>query len=192
MVSRSRFRPSYAGVVATIALVISMAGGAYALRVTGADVENDSLTGKDVKEKTLKAVPNARKLCGTRPNGFTRKCAIGTFVAGGWFLGPDGGYDLSMYPNEFSEARGSFFGCKPIDEVLIQRLSAGKYYVIFNPDRRNTLFAVGNVDNAYGSFDDAFISVGTAGNTSEGTAYSVEIRNSAGTPVDTPFHIYVY
>lgn len=64
--------------------------------------------------------------------------------------------------------------------------------VAFHPDRRNTLFAIGNVDNTYGNHDDAFISVGTALNTEEGTAYSVEIRNAAGTPVDTAFNIYVY
>lgn len=190
--SRRRFRPTYAGVAATLALVVSMAGGAYAIRITGADVVNDSLTGKDVNEKRLKRVPNTKKLGGVGANGYTRRCAPGTFVAGAWILGPDGGYDLSMYSTAFTEARGSFFGCKPVNRVLIQRNSAGSYFVVFKPDRHNTLFAVGNVDNTYGNFDDAFISVGTALNSSEGTGYPVEIRDDSGAGVDTPFHIYVY
>lgn len=192
MEPRPRLRPTYAGVAATLALVVSLAGGAYALRISGDDVVNDSLTGKDVKERTLKAVPNAKELGGLGAKGFTRKCGPGTLVAGAWIFGADGGYDLSTYGTAFTEAKGHFFGCKPISEVLIKRNSAGSYVVVIKPDRTNTLFAVGNVDNTYGNFDDAFISVGTALNTSEGEGHSVEIRNHAGTAVDTPFNIYLY
>ena len=192
MAAKRRFRFTYAGVTATIALIVSLSGGAYALSITGRDVVNDSLSGKDIREKTLKAVPNAKKLDGIKGKGFVRRCGQGTVVAGGWVLGPGNSYDLSTYGTTFQEASGSFWGCKPQHEVLIRRTSAGKYMVAFHPDRRNTLFAFGNVDNTYGLYDDAFISVGTALNTAEGTAYSVEIRNAAGTPVDTPFNIYVY
>ena len=192
MAEKRRFRFTYASVIATIALIVSLSGGAYALNITGRHVENNSLTGKDIREGTLKAVPNAKKLGGVKREGFVGRCGQGTVVAGGWILGPDGGYDLSLYGTTFEEAKGQFWGCRPQQEVLIQRASAGKYMVAFHPDRRNTLFAIGNVDNTYGNHDDAFISVGTAGNTEEGTAYSVEIRNAAGTAVDTPFNIYVY
>jgi len=187
-----RFRLTYASVAATIALVVSLSGGAYALSITGRQVVNDSLKGKDIKEKSLKAVPNAKKLGGIKGEGFVRRCGQGTVTASGWILGPGSSYDLSLYGGTFEEAQGMFFGCKPVQEVLIRRISAGKYQVAFHPDRRNTLFALGNVDNTYGNHDDAFISIGTALNSVEGTAYSVEIRNAAGTPVDTPFNIYVY
>jgi hypothetical protein len=41
--------------VAIVALLVALSGTAYAVeRVTGAEVENDSLTGKDVDESTLK------------------------------------------------------------------------------------------------------------------------------------------
>ena len=190
--AKRRFRFTYASVTATIALIVSLSGGAYALSITGRDVVNDSLSGKDIKEKTLKAVPNAKKLGGVKGKEFVRRCGRGTVTAGGWVLGPGFSYDLSMYGPTFQEASGSFWGCKPVQEVLIRRDSAGKYLVAFHPDRRNTLFAIGNVDNTYGGHDDAFISIGTATNTAEGTAYSVEIRNAAGTAVDTPFNIYVY
>jgi len=153
---------------------------------------NDSLKGKDIKEETLKAVPNAKKLGGIKGEGFVRRCEPGTVVAGGWVLGPGTGYDLSLYGTTFEEAQGQFFGCKPVQEVLIRRISAGKYMVAFHPDRRNTFSALGNVDNTYGNHEDAFISIGTATNSVVGAAYSVEIRNAAGTPVDTPFNIYVY
>ena len=192
MAAMRRFRLTYAGVTATIALVVALSGGAYALDITGRDVVNDSLTGKDIREKTLKAVPNAKKLGGIKGKGFVRRCGQGTVIAGGWLLGPGNSYDLSTYGTTFQEASGQFWGCKPIQEVLIKRASAGKYMVAFHPDRRNTLFAIGNVDVTYGNHDDAFINIGTALNSEEGTAYSVEIRNAAGTPVDTPFNIYVY
>jgi hypothetical protein len=190
--AKRRFRFTYASVTAIIALIISLSGGAYALSITGRDVVNDSLSGKDIREESLKAVPNAKKLGGIKGEGYVRRCGQGTVLAGGWVLGPGNSYNLSLYGPAFQEASGSFFGCKPLQEVLIKRTGAGSYMVAFHPDRRNTLFAIGNIDNVYGNHDDAFISVGAGLNTEEGTAYSVEIRNAAGTAVDTPFNIYVY
>jgi hypothetical protein len=47
-------RPTYANVVATLALVVAMGGTSYAaVKVTGKDVKNASLTGKDVKDESL-------------------------------------------------------------------------------------------------------------------------------------------
>ncbi|MGH2775342.1 MAG: hypothetical protein ACRDJT_07915 [Actinomycetota bacterium] len=137
-------------------------------------------------------MPNAKKLGGIKGQSFVRRCGQGTVIAGGWVVGPGNSYDLSTYGTSFDEAQGAFFGCKPVQEVLTRRDSAGKYMVAFHPDRRNTWVAIGNVDNTYGNHDDALISVGTALNTAVGTAYSIEIRKADGTPVDTPFSIYVY
>jgi hypothetical protein len=45
---------SYANVMATIAVFVAIGGSAYAaLKVTGKDVVNESLTGKDIKHDTL-------------------------------------------------------------------------------------------------------------------------------------------
>ncbi len=56
MIRRLRDRLSYANVLATLALFLALGGGAvYAAgQITGADVKDDSLTGKDIKESTLK------------------------------------------------------------------------------------------------------------------------------------------
>ena len=46
---------SYANVMATIAVFIALGGASYAaMRVTGKDVVNRSLTGKDIKKKSVK------------------------------------------------------------------------------------------------------------------------------------------
>ena len=47
-------RPSYASVVATLALVVALGGTSYAaVKITGKDVKNGSLSGKDVKDESL-------------------------------------------------------------------------------------------------------------------------------------------
>ena len=48
-----RFLPSPAMVVAVIALVMSLSGGAYALVITGKSIKNGSITNKDVRNRTL-------------------------------------------------------------------------------------------------------------------------------------------
>ncbi len=67
-------RPTYANVVATLALVVALGGTSYAaVQVTGKDVKNGSLSGKDVKNSSLtgkdlkkRSVPLDR-LSGTLP-----------------------------------------------------------------------------------------------------------------------------
>ena len=54
MVRRFIKRPSAAGIVAVLALVLAMGGTATAAKLfTGKDIQNKSLTGKDVKGKSL-------------------------------------------------------------------------------------------------------------------------------------------
>ena len=54
MVRRFIKRPSAAGIVAVIALVLAMGGTATAAKLfTGKDIQNKSLTGKDIKGKSL-------------------------------------------------------------------------------------------------------------------------------------------
>lgn len=62
---RTRRRPAYANVVASVALFISLAGGAYAAStapknsVTSKSVKKDALKGVDINESTLGQVPSA-------------------------------------------------------------------------------------------------------------------------------------
>ena len=54
MFSRIVKRPSAAGIIAVIALVLAMGGTATAAKLfTGKDIQNKSLTGKDMKGKTI-------------------------------------------------------------------------------------------------------------------------------------------
>ena len=54
MVRRMLKRPSAAGIVAVLALVLAMGGTATAAKlISGKDIQNKSLTGKDVKGKSL-------------------------------------------------------------------------------------------------------------------------------------------
>lgn len=50
-----RRRATYANIVATLALLLSMGGTSYAIIITGAQVKNGSLTTKDIKNRTLTA-----------------------------------------------------------------------------------------------------------------------------------------
>ena len=52
--NRSGRKLGYANVVATLALIVALSGSAYALTITGRDVQNGSLTGKDVRQHSLK------------------------------------------------------------------------------------------------------------------------------------------
>ncbi len=68
-------RLSYANVVATLALFLALGGGAYAAaHITGRDVVNRSLTGKDIKKRSvplnrLKARPRAGRRGAQGPAG---------------------------------------------------------------------------------------------------------------------------
>ena len=61
-----RHRPSFANVMSTIAVFIALGGSSYAaLKVTGKDVVNGSLTGKDIRKKSVPV----NRLSGKLPQG---------------------------------------------------------------------------------------------------------------------------
>ena len=73
-----RSRLTYANVMATIAVFVSLGGGAYAaLRITGrevvnsslrgADVRNGSLTGRDIRDRSIGTRDLARSVTRTGP-----------------------------------------------------------------------------------------------------------------------------
>ncbi len=88
MIDRLRIKLTYANVVATIALFISLGGTTYAaLELTGRDIRDGSLTGRDIrrdslggariKESRLAPVPRARnaaRLAGVPISRLLIKC----------------------------------------------------------------------------------------------------------------------
>jgi hypothetical protein len=92
VIQRLRKRLTYANVVATLAVFIALGGSSYAaLRITGRDVANNSLTYKDLRRNTLGSsriresrlgtVPranNAARLNGMRPSQFLVRCPQAT------------------------------------------------------------------------------------------------------------------
>jgi hypothetical protein len=110
-----RPRLSYANVTATLALVLATSGATYAAAalprnsVGSPQVKNDSLTGVDIKEATLKEVPNAAKLHGQTPTQlrYTAKVPSGVTLRGSW------GYDTqSAGPGDYNAyvSYGAAFG----------------------------------------------------------------------------------
>jgi hypothetical protein len=102
-----RPRLSYANVTATLALVLATSGAGYAAAavtiprnsVGSPQVRNDSLTGVDIKEGSLREVPNAGKLGGQTPVElrYTGKVPSGVTLEGNW------GYDTqSAGPGDYN------------------------------------------------------------------------------------------
>jgi hypothetical protein len=94
MPRRLRAHLTYANVMSTLAVFLALGGSAYAVAtITGRDVKDRSLTGADlkrnsigakpIKQRNLKAVANARRLNGRTANQLLIKCPDGTFPAGG-------------------------------------------------------------------------------------------------------------
>ena len=97
MLKRLRPHLSYANVMATIAVFIALGGSGYAaVKVTGRDVKNSSLTWRDlkrntlgpsrIKESRLGRVPraaNADRLNGLAAVQLLVRCPAGTFPTGG-------------------------------------------------------------------------------------------------------------
>jgi len=65
-------------IVGYLALVIATSGTAYAASITGADVVNDSLTGRDIREPTLAQVPKSL-LSGKKVSYRVTRATTGTF-----------------------------------------------------------------------------------------------------------------
>ena len=54
--------PSPAMIVACLALMVAIGGSAYAAsKINGKDIKKDTVTGKQIKEKTVKNVASAKK-----------------------------------------------------------------------------------------------------------------------------------
>jgi hypothetical protein len=82
MLESVRRKLSFANVVSLVALFTVLGGGAYAAAtITGADVVNNSLTGGDIKERTLKGVTRCPK---SAPNRVANVCFSKNFGGTSW------------------------------------------------------------------------------------------------------------
>jgi len=82
MFDRIRAKLSFANAVSLTALFVVLGGGAYAAAtITGADVVNNSLTGQDVKEGTLKGVTRCPN---SAPNRVANVCFSKSFGGTSW------------------------------------------------------------------------------------------------------------
>ena len=99
---RARRRPvlTYANVVSTLCLFIVLGGGAYAAAtIDGADlkarsvpatkIRRDALTGAEIKESTLRRVPDAAKLAGSAPSAFLRASRVASGLGNVTSTNPD-------------------------------------------------------------------------------------------------------
>jgi len=82
MLDRIRSKLCFANVISLVALFAALGGGAYAAAtITGADVVNNSLTGKDIKERSLRGVTRCPK---SAPNRIANICFSKSFQKASW------------------------------------------------------------------------------------------------------------
>jgi hypothetical protein len=82
MLDRIRAKLCFANVVSLVALFVVLGGGAYAAAtITGGDIVNNSITGVDVKERTLKGVTRCPK---SAPNRVANVCFSKSFAGTSW------------------------------------------------------------------------------------------------------------
>ena len=82
MLDRIRSKLSFANVIALVALFTALGGGAYAAAtITGADIVNNSVTGFDVRERSLRGVTRCPK---SAPNRVANVCFSKSFGAQTW------------------------------------------------------------------------------------------------------------
>jgi hypothetical protein len=124
-------RPSPGLVVATVALVLALAGGAYAAAtITGADIVNNSVTSKDIRNRSLRGKD-------VRNNALTgrqiRESSLGQ-VPSAADADTLGGQPPSAYQPDWAVVAGAATGATVLassDGVSAIRNGAGSYTVAF-------------------------------------------------------------
>ena len=161
--------------------------------VDGANVAANSLTGSDIDESALGAVPtatNATNLGGQPATEYTRKCQEGA-VAGHVVI-----YNPTTIPTTFTDAEATghtvnAYNCTG-GAINVRRTSAGQYDVQFVGQEYLGRTAVVSVESGYGR-DDAFATAGFTFHYGGGViAREVRIRAFNGTFVDSGFQLVVY
>jgi hypothetical protein len=142
--------------------------------VSGSKVANDSLTGADVAESTLGAVPNANALGGVTPSGYVQHCSPGAIH--GFAEIPA----ASTFPSTYTNITSHVFNCGG-GGVKARRYSKGTYYVRFNGNP--AALAFGNVfSNHLG-----YIVVQTDDDVDGLPSFLVYVVDDGSSPQDWPF-----
>jgi hypothetical protein len=173
-----RLLPSPAMVVAVVALVMSLSGGAYALVITGKSIKNGSITNKDVRNRTLSG-------------NDMRRNGLGGGAIDEATLGPVPSAYLAAGASRFAVVNAGGQAVRGRDVSSAARTSEGRYQVIFNGDVRNcAYFATVGDESASVPPQNTQISVGSLGTNVNGVAVRTE-NGSNGTELDRPFHLLV-
>jgi hypothetical protein len=173
-----RFLPSPAMVVAVVALVMSLSGGAYALVITGKSIKNGSITNKDVRNRTL-------------TGNDMRKDSVGGGAIDEATLGPVPSAFLAAGASRFAVVNTGGQAVRGRDVSSAARTSEGRYQVIFNGDVRNcAYYATVGDESASAPPQNTQISVSSLASNVNGVAVRTE-NGTNGTELDRPFHLLV-
>jgi hypothetical protein len=173
-----RFLPSPAMVVAVIALVMSLSGGAYALVITGKSIKNGSITNKDVRNRTL-------------TGNDMRKDSVGGGAIDEATLGPVPSAFLAAGASRFAVVNAGGQAVRGRDVSSAARTSEGRYQVIFSGDVRNcAYYATVGDESASAPPQNGQISVSSLASNVNGVAVRTE-NGTNGTELDRPFHLLV-
>jgi hypothetical protein len=173
-----RFLPSPAMVVAVIALVMSLSGGAYALVITGKSIKNGSITNKDVRNRTL-------------TGNDMRKDSVGGGAIDEATLGPVPSAFLAAGASRFAVVNAGGQAVRGRDVSSAARTSEGRYQVIFSGDVRNcAYYATIGDESASAPPQNGQISVSSLASNVNGVAVRTE-NGTNGTELDRPFHLLV-
>jgi hypothetical protein len=173
-----RFLPSPAMVVAVIALVMSLSGGAYALVITGKSIKNGSVTGKDIHNHSLTGNDVRRDSVG---GGSVKESSLGT-VPSSYLTG--GAARFAVVNANGQAVRGRAV-------TSTARTAEGRYQVIFNGDVRGCAYyaTIGDV-SASAPPSHSEISVSSLGSNVNGV--SIRTQNGGnGNQLDRAFHLLV-
>jgi hypothetical protein len=145
-------RPSPGLVIAVIALVLALGGGAYAAAtITGGDIKNGSITGKDIKNGS---VPGAKKLKANSVTGKQVKESSLGQVPSAADADQLGGQPPSSFESDWILVQGTAGGATILTQsggFAVARLGTGVYSVDVGESAvRRPLAATINVGGAAG------------------------------------------
>jgi hypothetical protein len=173
-----RFLPSPAMVVAVVALVLSLSGGAYALVITGKSIKNGSVTTKDIRNHSLTGSDIRKDKIG---GGAIKEATLGAVPLS--FLS-SGGTRFAVVDAGGQAVRGR-------DISSVARTSEGRYQVIFNANVRScAYFATIGDASASAPPQNSQISVSSLGTNVNGVAVRTE-NGTNGNELDRSFHLIV-
>jgi len=172
-----RLLPSPAMVVAMIALVMSLTGGAYALVITGKSIKNGTVTGKDIHHNSLTGNDVRRDSLG---GGAVKESSLGivpaAYLAGG--------------ASRWAVVNGSGQAVRGRDVASVARTSEGRYQVLFSGNVRGCgYYATPGDFSAAAPPVNSLVTVSALGSNVNGVA--IRTMNNAGNQADRAFHLLV-